>query len=72
MLDPWYSLNWFFPGTLNSFTWENKVYLYLLFLVPLLFVVRWAVRYFFNQKLPVALLKSDLKKFGHYLVAPNS
>jgi len=61
MLDPWYSLNWFFPGTLNSFTWENKVYLYLLFLVPLLFVVRWAVRYFFNQKLPVALLKSDLK-----------
>jgi Ca-activated chloride channel homolog len=61
MLDPWYSLNWFFPGTLNSFTWENKVYLYLLFLVPLLFVARWAVRYFFNQKLPVALLKSDLK-----------
>jgi len=61
MLDPWYSLNWFLPGTLNSFTWENKVYLYLLFVVPLLFVVRWAIRYFFNQKLPVALLKSDLK-----------
>jgi Ca-activated chloride channel family protein len=61
MLDPWYSLNWFFPGTLNSFTWENKLYLYLLFLVPLLFIGRWAIRYFFNQKLPVALLKSDLK-----------
>lgn len=61
MLDPWYSLNWFFPGTLNSFSWENKIFLYLLLVVPLLFVVRWAIRYFFNQKLPVALLKSDLK-----------
>ncbi len=61
MLDPWYSLNWFFPGTLNSFTWENEFYLYLIVAVPLLFTVRWAARYFFNQKLPVALLKSDLK-----------
>jgi len=60
MLDPWYSLNWFFPGTLNSFTWENKIFLYLLIAVPLLFVARWAIRFFFNQKLTVALLKSDL------------
>ncbi len=61
MLDPWYSLNWFFPSTLKSFTWENALYLYLLFFVPLLFIVRWAIRYLFNQKLQVALLKSDLK-----------
>ena len=60
-LDPWYSLNWFFPGTLNSFTWENSLYLYALLLVPVLFVVRWGIRYFLNQKLPIALLKSDLK-----------
>jgi Ca-activated chloride channel homolog len=61
MVDPWYSLNWFFPSTLNSFTWENKLYIYLLFSVPILFIGRWAIRYFFNQKLTVALLKSDLK-----------
>ncbi len=61
MLDPWYSLSWFLPGTLNSFTWENKLFLYALFLVPLLLIIRWASRYFFNQKLSVALLKSDLK-----------
>jgi Ca-activated chloride channel family protein len=61
IIDPWYSLNWFFPGTINSFTWENKLYLYALFLVPLLLIIRWASRYFFNQKLSVALLKSDLK-----------
>lgn len=61
LIDPWYSLTWFFPGTLNSFTWENQFYLYLIVAIPLLFTVRWAARYFFNQKLPVALLKSDLK-----------
>jgi len=61
LIDPWYSLTWFFPGTLNSFTWENQFYLYLIVAIPLLFIVRWAARYFFNQKLPVALLKSDLK-----------
>lgn len=61
MLDPWYSLSWFSPGTFTSFTWENKLFLYALFLVPLLLITRWASRYFFNQKLSVALLKSDLK-----------
>ena len=30
-------------------------------MVPVIFVVRWAIRYFLNQKLPIALLKSDLK-----------
>jgi Ca-activated chloride channel family protein len=29
--------------------------------VPLLFSARWLYRYFFNQKLPVALIKSDLR-----------
>jgi Ca-activated chloride channel homolog len=29
--------------------------------VPLLFIVRWLSRYYLNQKLPVALVKSDLK-----------
>ncbi len=61
ILDPWYSLNWFFPGTLNSFTWENTLYLYFLFFIPLLFIGRWVIRYYVNQKLSVALLKSDLK-----------
>jgi len=61
LLDPWYALNWFFPSTFNSYTWEKPWYLYFLFLVPLLFVIRWVSRYFFNQKLPVALLKSDIK-----------
>jgi Ca-activated chloride channel family protein len=58
---PWYSLDWFAMSTFNSLTWENQFFLYLIPLVPILFLARWIIRYFVNQKLPVALIKSDLK-----------
>src|SRR5882672_4734913 len=58
---PWYSLDWFVMSTFNAFTWENKFFLYLIIAIPFLFVLRWFIRYFVNQKLPVALIKSDLK-----------
>ncbi len=61
VIDPWYSLNWFAPFILKGFTWDNPVFLFCIFLVPLLFTARWLFRYFFNQKLPVALVKSDLR-----------
>ena len=60
-IDPWYSLNWFSPAILKGFTWDNPVFLLCLFFVPFLFIARWLFRYFFNQKLPVALVKSDLR-----------
>jgi Ca-activated chloride channel family protein len=58
---PWYSIDWFMPATWRAYTWENPIFLYLLAAVPFLFITRWLVRYYFNQKLPVALVKSDLK-----------
>jgi len=61
MMEAWYSLSWFFPTTFSGFTWASPLFLWLLFLVPILFIARWTYRYFFNQKLPVALIKSDLK-----------
>lgn len=61
MIDPWYSMSWFSPATLQGFTWENFIFLYLLLAVPIVFILRWALRHYFNQKLPVALVKSDLK-----------
>jgi len=61
IVDPWYSLQWFYPATLRGFTWEQTVFLYALFVVPLLLVARWTFRHYFNQKLPIALVKSDLK-----------
>lgn len=67
-MDAWYSFQWFFPSTLTGYTWANPLYLWLIALVPILFIIRWVIRYFFNQKLPVALLKSDLKSTSFTLV----
>jgi Ca-activated chloride channel family protein len=61
ILDPWYSFSWFSPGTLNAFTWGNPMFLYLLAGIPVVLIARWIYRYYFNQKLPVALLKSEIK-----------
>jgi len=61
-MDPWYSLSWFDPATFSGYNWEYPVFLYGLFLLPLLFIARWVFRYLFNQKLPVALVKSELRE----------
>lgn len=60
-INPWYSLDWFMPSTLRAFTWENKIFLYLLIASPALFLIRWLLRYRFNQKLPVAVSTKDLR-----------
>jgi Ca-activated chloride channel family protein len=57
-LNTW-SLDWFMPSTLVGFTWTQPLFLYLMALVPLLFAGRWAWRYFFNQKLPVAFTRQE-------------
>jgi len=59
-LNSWFSFDWFTPSTLNTFTWENPVFLYVAAAVPLLFFFRWVIRYKFNQKLPVAVTQKDL------------
>lgn len=61
LIDPWYSFYWFSSAAFSGFTWAEPLFLWLIILVPLLFILRWVFRYFFNQKLPVALVKSDLK-----------
>jgi Ca-activated chloride channel family protein len=68
IFNPWYSLDWFTPSTLKSFTWSNELLLWLLPIVPLFFIIRWATRYYLNQKLPVALIKSDLKSTPFTLI----
>jgi Ca-activated chloride channel family protein len=59
-LNPWYSFDWITPSTLKSFSWEKPEFLYLLLAVPIVFVVRWFFRLYFNQKLPVAVSQKDL------------
>ena len=58
---PWYSLDWFDPATLRNFSWENPEFLFAIIAVPLLFILRWVFRYYFNQKLPVAVSQKDLR-----------
>ncbi|MBL7856843.1 MAG: VWA domain-containing protein [Cyclobacteriaceae bacterium] len=57
----WLSWDWFSPSTFRSFTWENSEWLYALLLIPLLFILRWLLRFRFNQKLPVAVTVKDLR-----------
>ncbi len=64
----WYSLSWFAPSTFNSFTWEQPLFLWFILLIPFVFVVRWIIRHYFTQKLPVAVSPRDLKSSAANLV----
>ena len=57
---PWLSWEWFIPATFRSFAWENPGFLYAILAVPLVVAGRWIWARFFAQKLPVALVKSDI------------
>lgn len=57
---PWYSLEWYQPSTLTGFSWEHPEFLYFLLAVPLIFIARWVLRFYFNQKLAVAVSQRDL------------
>lgn len=61
VIDPWYTIDWFFPSTFGSYTWTDPLWLWLIPVIPLLFIIRWLTRYYLNQKLPVALVRSDLR-----------
>jgi len=67
-IDPWYSLSWFDPSVLRSFTWEQPLFLGLIPVVPLIFILRWIVRHYASQKLPVAVSARDLKSSPANLV----
>lgn len=68
LITPWYSLSWFEPSTFSAYTWEQPIFLWAVLLVPLIFILRWAVRYYFNQKLPVAVSSRDLKSSAANLI----
>ena len=57
----WFSEHWFQPETLSAFDWGHAVLLYLLLLIPILFVVQWAIRSRLGQKLDIALPKNKVK-----------
>ncbi|MBV6645149.1 MAG: VWA domain-containing protein [Cyclobacteriaceae bacterium] len=60
-LQEWLSFRWFTPEVLRNFDWENPLVLYLIPVVPVLFLLRWLLTYRFRRKLPIALIKRDLR-----------
>lgn len=59
--DNWLSLKWFQPATLQGFNWEFERLLLLLWLIPVLFFVRFIIQSRKQQRLLIALPESDLK-----------
>jgi len=57
----WFSLRWFNWSVLKSFEWENDFVLWLLLLVPVIFIIRWLILHYNSQKLDVALPEKELK-----------
>ncbi len=57
----WFSPDWFRPEILRNFEWQNPMWFYAFLLIPLLFLIRWIISSQFNQKLPIALSKKNLK-----------
>jgi Ca-activated chloride channel family protein len=57
---PWYDFFWFYPATFQSFQWEYGLVLYALFLIPLIFLIRWAIRYRVLQKLPIGISRKQI------------
>lgn len=59
--ESWYSTDWFSPGVLSNYSWENPTLLYLLLLIPFLYVLRWLIYSRSKQKLPIAISTKDIK-----------
>lgn len=68
LITPWYSLDWFAISSLQSYSWENPLILWAILAVPLIFIVRWLLRYYYSQKLPVAVSSRDLKSSATNLI----
>jgi Ca-activated chloride channel family protein len=59
--DSWFSLNWFSPTLLMEYDWHNRLFLYAIALIPLLFIIKWLVQRSLGQKLNLALPKEQIK-----------
>lgn len=57
----WFSPEWFKPEVLRNFDWQYPAWFYVLLIIPFLFLLRWLIASQFNQKLPIALSKKNLK-----------
>jgi len=57
----WLSADWFSSSMLQGYTWENPLFLYLIALIPFLFILRWLAHYRLLQKMPVSLSREEVR-----------
>lgn len=57
----WFSFEWFTPEQFQSFEWERPYWLYVIALIPLIYLLRWFIATQMGLKLPIALTKKDLR-----------
>lgn len=57
----WFSFFWFKPSTLAGFDWGNVLVLYVLVLIPLLYLIKSFILSRLSQKLDIAIPKGKLK-----------
>ena len=59
--ESWLSIKWFKYSTLAGFEWQNIYLLYLLLLIPFLFLLKSYILTRFTQKLDIALPKNEIQ-----------
>lgn len=57
----WLDLKWFAPDTFLGFAWENGIFLYLLGLIPFVFLTRFLLFVNFRQRMEVAFFQTSLR-----------
>jgi Ca-activated chloride channel family protein len=57
----WFSIVWFQKSTLESFTFENFLFLYGILAIPFLFILRWLIHLSFRDKLDFAFPEKNVK-----------
>lgn len=57
----WYSIEWFSYNKLTELNWGRPYFLYFLFLIPFLFVIKSLIKNQKKQSLPIATIKGQIK-----------
>ena len=61
VINQWMSTKWFSWSQLQSFDWEQPLWLYAIAALPVLLLIRWVVLARFRDRLPIALTQKDIK-----------
>ncbi len=57
----WLTLEWFYPSTFLNLSWEYPNMLYLLALIPAIYLIRWILSFRMRQKMAVAMQKKEVQ-----------